>query len=239
MKTLFASLLAASLLGAAPARAQEIGPALDMTLMTGWTGGAAVQYDLEKRAGLAHNTAGTNPSKTANTLTYQPTAALEQQTVQRLANKLQASRPAGAQAVQAAFGPGKASYGQLYRDATKTTPYAPNDAAAAMAAYLELGYQVVNNITSATAITPTQERGLRTQAAGILGQNAALGSAAAVARLGEELKLQTVVLLLGWQQSQKNGQAVTFRQQIAAQFRQQYGLDMSQLRVTNAGFAKK
>ena len=33
-----------------PAQAQDIGPALNMTLMAGWTGGEAVRYDLVKRA---------------------------------------------------------------------------------------------------------------------------------------------------------------------------------------------
>jgi hypothetical protein len=43
-------LIAALSFTAAPLAAQDVGPALDPTLMTGWTGGAAVQHDLEKRA---------------------------------------------------------------------------------------------------------------------------------------------------------------------------------------------
>ncbi|PCD03458.1 hypothetical protein COC42_03490 [Sphingomonas spermidinifaciens] len=37
-------------LTSAPLAAQEVGPALDPTVMTGWTAGEAVQHDLERRA---------------------------------------------------------------------------------------------------------------------------------------------------------------------------------------------
>lgn len=40
-------------LSAAPTGAQEVGPALDPGAMAGWTAGAAVQHDLDRRAGRA------------------------------------------------------------------------------------------------------------------------------------------------------------------------------------------
>ncbi|NML64978.1 hypothetical protein HHL22_07140 [Hymenobacter sp. RP-2-7] len=241
-RTLHLLLAGAVWLAAPAARAQDIGPALDMTLMTGWAGNAAVTYDLEKRAGMHKETAGSSSKATAARvvrLTYTSTPALRQQTVQRLVSHLQASSPSGAQAVQATLGPGKTDYDQLYREALKTTAFANNDAAAALAAYLELGYQVVHNLKASNAIVASQERGLRAQAASILQQNARLRDPAAVAQLGEEMKLQTVVLLLGWQQSQTSGQESTFRTRIAQQFRQSYGLDMAQLKLTDQGFAKR
>lgn len=235
-------LIGTAWLAALSARAQDIGPALDMTLMTGWAGNAAVTYDLEKRAGMHKEASGSSGKATASRaarLTYTSTPALRQQTVQQLVSRLKTSSPSGAQAVQAAFGPGKTDYDQLYREALKTTAFANNDAAAALAAYLELGYQVVHNLKASDAITASQERGLRAQAASILQQNARLRDPAAVAHLGEEMKLQTVVLLLSWQQSQTGGQEPAFRTRIAQQFRQGYGLDMAQLKLTDQGFAKR
>ena len=40
-------------LSAAPLNAQEVGPALDPGAMAGWTAGAAVQHDLDRRAARA------------------------------------------------------------------------------------------------------------------------------------------------------------------------------------------
>jgi hypothetical protein len=59
-----------------------------------------------------------------------------------------------------------------------------------------------------------------------------------VARLGEEMKLQAVVLYLGWQTAKKNGQEAQFKSNLASNFKSK-GLDLSALRLTSNGLVKK
>ena len=178
------------------------------------------------------------PSSRSVSLAYTPSATLKQQTVQEMGRKLQASNPAAGQAFTKALGPGKADYGQLFGEMVKASGLPANNAATALAAYLEVGYAIVNDVQDDKSITPVMDQGLQRQAAGLLSANKNLTSSAAVAKLGEEMKLQTVLLYLGWQSVRKSGQTAQFRSNIAQQFKQK-GLDMSAVRLTTQGLVKK
>jgi hypothetical protein len=114
-----------------------------------------------------------------------------------------------------------------------------NDAASALASFMEVAYVVANDIRDTKAITPAVDRGLRTQMAGLLSQNAAAKNPTQLAQLGEEMKLQAVVLMTGWQQSLQSGQTTAFRTSVAQSFRTQFGLDLTQVRLTAQGFVPR
>ncbi|RTQ49623.1 hypothetical protein EJV47_12460 [Hymenobacter gummosus] len=237
-------LLASALLLAAPraGSAQDIGPALDMTLMTGWAGGEAVRYDLEKRAAAAKGgRTATTKTATASSFAYRPSPAVRERTVANLAAKLQASNPAGAQALTAAFGPGKLDYETLYAKIISGTGLRATDAADAMACYLLTGYAIVNNVQDGRTITPALAKGVRGQVAGIMQRNGQLkpDDPVAAARFGEAFKLQTVILTAGWEEAAKKSTLPAYRSSIGSMFKGQYGMDFSQLKLTPQGFARK
>ena len=172
-------------------------------------------------------------------LPFTPTAPLQQQTVQRYASRLRAKSPAAAQAIGANFGPGKYDYGTIYRGLIAGYNLRENDAADATAAYLVLGWMIVNNVQNDKAVTPAMVQGARAQLAPRLAANAQLTAPGAAAQVGEEMKLQSVVVQAGWLAAIKENKLPAYRQGIAEQFKTHYKLDLSQLKLTPQGFASK
>ncbi len=192
--------------------------------------------EAERRAGRSGASASA-ASRRVN-LAYVPTAALRQQTVRDLGRQLQARNAAAGQAFNNAFGPGKADYGQLFQEMVKQSGLPANNAATAFAAYVEIGYMIVNNVQSESAITPAMDRALQRQMTALLSQNSKFAAPTAVAQFGEATKLQAIMLYVGWQDARKGGQADQFRSNIAQQFRKQ-GLDLSAVKLTEQGLARK
>ena len=124
--------------------------ALDPTLMAGWSGN------------IASTNNSWHPTATAKkkTFSYTSTPALRQQVVAKFAERLQIQSPNGAQTLRAAFGPGKADYGEVYQQLLKTSALHDNDTADALAGVILAGYQIVNNLQD-DQITPAMERGAR------------------------------------------------------------------------------
>jgi hypothetical protein len=199
---------------------------------------AAVMSAYRNSSGKSGAATGKALASRKVSLAYTPSAALRQQTVQDMSRQMQASSPSAAQAINKAFGPGKTDYGQLFTELVKESGLPANNAATAFAAYLEIGYIVVNNVLDQRSITPAMDRALQRQTAGLLAQNKTLTSPAAIAKFGETTKLQAILLYLGWQNAQKSGQANQFRSTIAEQFRKQ-GLDLSLVKLTTQGLQKK
>ena len=170
-------------------------------------------------------------------LAYEPTAALRRQTVAGYVNRLKTNNPGAAQALAAELG--KYDYSQIYRSNTKDSGLRENDAADNMAALLLLGWMIVNDQHDGNAITVPMAKGVRAQVAPGLATSGAANTPAKAARVGEELKLLLVVLQAGWLSAPKEGQQVAFRQGVAAMFKTQYGFDLSKLRLTDQGFARK
>lgn len=199
---------------------------------------ASMRNARNKKAGKTAAGAGTSVAAARKiNLAYTPSVALQQQTVRNLVTKMQSKNAQAAQAVNNALGNGKSSYNELFSQLVRESGLPANNAATALAAYLEIGYMIVNNVQ--TGITPAMDRALQQQSAGILSQNRNLTSPATIAKLGEELKLQAVVLYLGWQSTLKNPvQLPQFRSGIAQQFKAM-GLDISKVKLTESGFGKR
>jgi len=166
------------------------------------------------------------------------TPALRQLVVADFTKRLQSQSPKGAQAITAAFGPGKADYGTLYTQMLKTSALHDNDAADAMTGLTLVGYQIVNNVPD-EQVTPSMERSARAQIAMILTKNNKFNSAVTPDRTAEKLKLQTVVLALGLQETLKNNTVESYRKSIAAMFQSQYHLNLNEFKLTDKGFSKK
>jgi hypothetical protein len=241
----FGALLAAELLAAPVARAQ-MSPDLIMetynsniSVITNGIINKSVMDKAIERNNAGRNTgrgtAATRPVASVSTA-YTPTPALRQQTVQGYIDRLKTSNPAGAQAIASVFGPGKHDYAQVFRGIVDGTGLHENDAADVLAAYMIIGWMIVNNVQDDKAITVPMARGVRAQVAPLLAGNAQMRTRAA--QVGEELKLQAVVVQGGWQAAIKEGKLPTYQQGIGNLFKTQYGMDMSQFKLTNEGFAK-
>lgn len=202
--------------------------ALDPTLMAGWSGNLAYGNTWGK----------SSASASKKNYSYKSTPALRQSVVAGFTKRLQSQSPKGAQAVAATFGPGKADYGTYYTQMLKTSGLHDNDAADALAGLMVVGYQIANNVPD-EQVTATMERAARAQVAGIIAKNDKLNSPATRAKFGEELKLQTVVLVLGLQETMKNNTVDAYRKSISTMFQSQYHMNLLQFKLTNQGFAKK
>ena len=157
--------------------------------------------------------------------------------MQGLIGRLKTSNPAASQAIATNFGPGKYDYGQIYRNLTKDGGLRENDAADVLASYMILGWMIVNNVQNDKAVSVPMAQGVRAQVAPLLATSAQGRSHAA--QVGEELKLQTVVVHGGWQSAMREGKLAAYQQGIGQLFKNQYGMDLSQFTLTNQGFAKR
>jgi len=199
---------------------------------------AIARNNAGRTGNAANRSIGANRSTAASASTaYTPTPALRQQTVQGFVSRLKASNPAASQAIAANFGPGKYDYSKIYRDLTQDVGLRENDATDVLASYMILGWMIVNNVTNDKAVTAPMAQGLRTQLAPLLADNPQARTHAA--QVGEEMKLQTVVVHSGWQSAIKQGKLTAYRQGINTMFKTQYGMDMTQFKLTSQGFAKK
>jgi len=201
--------------------------ALDPTLMAGWSGNLAYG-----------NTWHKSEASSKSNFPYKSTAALRRSIVANFIKRLQSQSSKGAQAIATTFGPGKADYGVFYTQMLKTSALHDYDAADAFAGLILVGYQIVNNVPDAE-VTKLMERAARTQIAGMISKNEKLISPATRAKVSEEVKLQTVVLALGLQETLKNNTVDAYRKSISAMFQNQYHLNLAQLKLTNKGFSKK
>ncbi len=236
-------------LGIAPAARAQLSNDLIMetynsninTITNGAINAATLRSTLERNGtnSPSRRSTGTKTSSRSTAsanLTYTPTPALRQQTVQGYVTRLKASNPAASQAIAANFGPGKYDYGQIYRGVTKESGLRDNDAADVLAGYLIVGWMIVHNVQDGNAITVPMARGVRAQVAPLLANSASACSHAA--QIGEELKLQTVVIQGGWQSASKEGSLPAYQRSIRDLFRKQYGMDMSLFKLTSQGFVK-
>ncbi len=202
--------------------------ALDPTLMAGWSGNLAYG---SKATGKASAVTKANFNYTSN-------PALRQHVVANFVKRLQSSSPQGANAVSSTFGPGKADYDSFYNQILKSSSLKNNNAADAFTGLILVGYQVINNVPG-SEVNSAMESGARAQVTAILAKNPKLKSEAARAEMAEQMKLQSVVLVLGLQEATKANTVDAYRQNINSMFQQQYGLNFKQIQLTNRGFAKR
>ena len=97
-----------------------------------------------------------------------------------------------------------------------------------------MGYAVVHNMQDGKAITVPMARGVRAQVAPLLAANAQ--APGRIAQLGEEMKLQAVIVQGGWQAAIKEGKLTAYQQGVGNMFKTQYGLNLNQLKLSIRGF---
>jgi hypothetical protein len=187
------------------------------------------------RGSNAGTARGTSASSAA--LSYTVTPALKEQTLQRYISQLKTSSPSTAEAVAAYFGPGKPDYNAVYQDMVSGYGLRANNPADILASYLTLGWMIVNKV-DAKAVTPAMMQGARNQFGPVLASNAQMTPAVA-AQAGEDMKLQTAIVYVGWQGATKGQTLPAFRQGVAALFKKQYAMDMTAFRLNNNGFIRK
>ena len=222
------------------ARAQDIGPVIDMSVIVNNAGLQSVEMAERKRAGMPEKYSGKSTAtiRSAN-LSYVPNEALKRKTVNNYVAKLKRYNPAVATAVAQNFAPGKFDYAALYQEVNKSSGLKENDAADVLAVYIILNWMIVNDVKDGNAITVPMARGVRTQTASIMANNQKLSTPGMAAQIGEQLKLNTVILQTGWVQSIKDKTDVNYRQKIAENFRNLYHFDIAQMKLTDQGLGKK
>lgn len=169
---------------------------------------------------------------------YTPTATLRQSTVRRYLEGLRKTNPQAAQALQG-LSTGPNAYEKRYLGIIQGSGLRDNDAADALASYLLVGWMIANDVRDGNAVTVPMAQGVRAQASRQLGANAKFRTPSALAELGEELKLQAVVLQLGWEEAIRSNQNATYQQAITSRFKRDYNLDLTALRLGSQGFGKK
>lgn len=169
------------------------------------------------------------------TLAYLPTPALKQETVSAYTDHLKTTNPAAAKMITDNFGSGKYDYGTIYNGLVKGNGLKENDAVDVITSYIVLGYMIVNNVQNGNAVTPAMVQGVRAQFGPILAGSNAFSAAGVPARLGEEMKLQFVVIHGGWQSAIKENTLPAYRQGISTIFKNQWNLDFSKFKLTTNG----
>lgn len=168
-------------------------------------------------------------------LPYSPTRALKSAVVQGYIDRLKPKNPAMAQTVITAFRSGKYDYGLIYTGLVKDNGLRANDAADVLTAYLVLGYMISNNVLDDKDVPPSMIRAVRSQLGPALAQNARLTAPDVAAQLGEDLKLQFVMVQAGLRTAIGQRTLTAYQQGIAALFKTQCELDWSQFRLTEQG----
>jgi len=226
---------AALLLAAAPAARAQDGAYVPSVLFST----SALDATRDVREDRTDRRPAAQKARPASLAYATPSAALKAQTVQGYVNRLRAKNPAASQAVAANLGPGKHDYGQIYRGIVQGTGLREHDAADNLAAFLVLGWMIVNDVPQVSGLPAGAPQGVRAQFAPKLAANAQLAAPGAAAQLGEEMKLLFVVVQGGWQSALKENTLPAYRQGVAALFQNQYGLDFAKVKLTAQGFVKK
>jgi hypothetical protein len=180
----------------------------------------------------------TQSSSGRSNLAYSPTPALKQKVVQSYVSRMNNTTSATSQAIAADFASGKNDYSKIYQSLVKGKGLRENDVADVMSGYMILAYTIVNDVDG-NAITAPMARGVRSQIAPMLSSNSGLTVPGVAAQMGEDMKLKMAVLQSSRQAAIEQNSLPNYREAIAILFKNQYGMDMTQLRLTDRGFAKK
>ncbi len=171
-------------------------------------------------------------------LGYLPTPALKKATVDGYISRLKISNPAASQAIAANFGPGKYDYASIFSGLVRPFGLNDNDAVDVLTAYLVLGDMIVNDVQDGNKVTPAMVQGVQEQFGPQLSKNPKLTAPGVAGQLGEEIKLETVIVQSGWQSALKEKALPAYQQGIATMFKTQWGLDLKAVRLTGPGFVR-
>lgn len=219
---------AALLLAAAPgARAQDM-PVMD------WL---TPHLEAERAGELYRHLLDVKDTRVS--ISYNPTPALRQATIKEFVARHQRDDPATSLAFDQLNRAGTLDYPLAYKRLTDHYNLYENDAGDALAAYLMLGYAIVNNLGSTASLTADQQHALRHQLFPVLAKNATITAPGGAAHLGEALKLEYFALNVAWDLARKKNTLPAFRQATAARFKTGYKSDFTQLALTKQGLVKR
>jgi hypothetical protein len=250
--SLFAAGLAWISLSAGAAKAQDISPVFDMGALANTMSTGAVVKSECARAARLHQAVPRNlpwcdasppslgrafsqPGPLAGPATpmgYSASAELRREAVDAVVQRVRARDAKNAELVQAELT--RHDYRSIYDGIVRPYGLAGDDAAAALAAYLLLGWMIVHDGREPPAAAV---RGVRAQAAAAL-SDPRLASAEARGRLGEEFKVLFVVLHAGWGSARREGSVERFAAGVADMFRKADGIDLVSTKLGPAGFER-
>lgn len=190
-----------------------------------------------QQAGATHSLSGPGvlgfaPGEAAvvRPLGYQPSSALERETITAFLGRLEQKDPAAARAV----GPllDRHGYNGEFRRFIRGTPLTDTDAADAVAMYLVMAYLIAND--DMRDMPASHWIAVRNQFRAALGAQPQLADTAARAALGEEMKLLTAILYGGYDGNKKAGRSQQYADGVAAMFRKK-GLDFRAMTLDERG----
>jgi hypothetical protein len=174
-----------------------------------------------------------NPATANASFAFASTPASRKAALDALIQRTSAANPDAGSQIAAAFR--QHDPFAIYERVTAPAGVRPNDAADVFAAYIALGYIIA---TGAPDPTPAQFGAIRRQFAGSMAGNPRLATPTGRAALGEEMKLQFMLLHTGLKSAVEGKTLPQFRPQVAAMFAQQ-GLNFGELRLTDTGLARR
>ncbi|HEX8327059.1 MAG TPA: hypothetical protein VF629_05930 [Hymenobacter sp.] len=222
-------LIAASLLAALSARAQEWMMALDMSTIT--------DRSIPSTKNI-NRSAQSSPASPAS-FSYTPTPALKQQVVVNYVKHIKPQNPLLAKDILGA------DYNKGYGLLNKGTGLQENNAADVVASFMLLGYRIINDLWDPSGvINVSRSRAVRAQVAGVLAHHPKMTTPAGWAQVGEQFKLQNMLILDEWgkvgtvEKLFQSGRLIPYQKAVATLFKNRYGLDITQLKLTDQGFVK-
>lgn len=225
---------------AGPALAQ-VNPVFDMPVLTmnaaidannqaiarGAGGGGRVARTARAPIGRAF-AAPAGPDAVNLHLTYSASAALRKEVLAGFLGRVQRNSPQYAAVARDQLG--RHDYASIFRGIVAPYGIRQNDLADAVAAYIVLGYMVVNGDEN---VTPAAVQGVRGQIAQVLAHEARFANPTTRAKTAEEFKILFVTLHAGWQSARREGTLAAYAQGVNRMMQRQAGLDLRRLRIDN------
>lgn len=173
---------------------------------------------------------GPAPWAEVRPMAYQPSAALERETIASFLGRLERKDAAAARSV----GPllNRHGYSGEFRRFIRGTPLTERDTADAVAMFVVMGWLIANS--DMRDVPKDHWLAVRNQFRAGLGDQPKFASAAARAALGEEMKLLSAILYGGWDGERKAGRSAAYADGVARMFRGM-GLDLRNLTLDEQG----
>lgn len=131
---------------------------------------------------------------------------------------------------------GTQDYNARFADVVKGTGLNPANLVDVMTAQLAMQWMAANDTT--TRPGPAAYRGLARQVGANIGRVPGIADLARRARLGEEMKVSTVMIRNGWLAARREGKQAEFSRRVLAEARQK-GLVLTAVDLTDKGFVPR
>jgi hypothetical protein len=186
------------------------------------------------RPALGFAAAGAPATAAARPLSYQPSAALERQTIEAFVGRLERNNPQAARAVEPLLE--RHGYRSEYRRFIRGTPIGENDAADALTMFVVMAYLVAND--DMRDVPSAQWTAVRNQFRAALGAQPRFASIETRAALGEEMKLMSAILYGGYDGNKKAGRSRQYADGVARMMRD-LGFDVRGMTLDERGLVAR